>query len=372
MKALIAMSGGVDSSVSALLVKNKGFECIGSTMRLYTGGQLEVNVESTCCSLDDVNDAKRVCDTLEMPHYTLNFSERFEQDVISKFIDCYENGITPNPCIYCNRYLKFEHLFKKSIEFGCDYIVTGHYARIEKNEETGRYELKKAVYLPKDQSYVLYSMTQEQLKHTMFPLGDMTKEEARKLAEENNLINARKRESQDICFVPDGDYASFIEKYTNKTYKEGNFVDTEGNVLGTHRGIIRYTVGQRKGLGLALNEPMYVKEVNLNDNTVVLSRDEELFSSELVASDLNWISIPDINEGEELRVLAKIRYRHKEAPATVTLCNGEDIGLNNSPEAKKSVKVIFDEPQRAITKGQAVVFYDYNNPDIVVGGGTIV
>lgn len=357
MKALIAMSGGVDSSVSALLVKNKGYDCIGTTMRLYTGGELDVNVESSCCSLDDVNDAKRVCDTLSMPHYTLNFSERFEQDVIAKFIDCYENGITPNPCIYCNRYLKFEHLFRRSIELECDYIVTGHYARIEKNAKTGRYELKKAVYLPKDQSYVLYSMTQEQLAHTMFPLGEMTKDEARKMAEENNLINARKRESQDICFVPDGDYAKFIEEYTNKTYKEGYFIDTEGNVLGTHKGIIRYTVGQRKGLGLALNEPMYVKDVNVNDNTVTLARDCELFSRELKANDINLISIAEITE--PIRVYAKIRYRHKEAPATVYKIDDDKI------------RVVFDEPQRAITKGQAVVLYDYDDCDTVIGGGTI-
>lgn len=354
MKALIAMSGGVDSSVAAYLTKEKGYECIGATMRLYDGAEPETSNGKECCSIDDVMDAKKVAASMGMDHYTLNFSEKFEEQVIAKFIDCYEKGITPNPCIYCNRYLKFETLYKRSLELGCDYVVTGHYAIIEKDASTGRYVLKKAKDLTKDQSYVLYSLTQDQLAHAMFPLGGITKKEAREIAEKNGFVNAKKSESQDICFVPDGDYASFIENYTNKTYESGDFIDTSNNVLGTHKGIIRYTIGQRKGLGLALNEPMYVKEVNVDDNTVMLARDEELFSSVLYANDLNFIKVADITE--PIRVNAKIRYRHTEAPATVTKV-AEDV-----------IKVEFDEPQRAITKGQAVVLYD---GDTVVAGGTI-
>lgn len=355
MKALIAMSGGIDSSVAAYLIKEKGYECIGATMRLYDGTEPDITTGKECCSIDDVMDAKKVSESMGMPHYVLNFSEKFEQQVIAKFIDCYEKGITPNPCIYCNRYLKFETLYKRSLELGCDYVVTGHYAIIEKDENTGRYILKKAKDSTKDQSYVLYSLTQDQLAHALFPLGEMTKKEAREIAAAQGFVNAKKSESQDICFVPDGDYASFIENYTNKKYEEGAFIDTQKNVLGTHKGIIRYTVGQRKGLGLALNEPMYVKEVNVEDNTVMLARDEELFSSVLYANDLNFISIEDITE--PIRVNAKIRYRHKEAPATVTKI------------AEDKIKVEFDEPQRAITKGQAVVLYD---GDVVVAGGTII
>lgn len=354
-RALIAMSGGVDSSVAACLMKEQGFDCIGATMKLYHNEDIGLNKGHTCCSLDDVEDARSVATALDMPYYVMNFSEHFKETVMDKFVNCYECGMTPNPCIDCNRFLKFEHLYRRAKELSADYIVTGHYAIVRYNETTGRYELKKSPNTAKDQSYVLYSMTQEQLAHTLFPLGSMTKEEVRGIAEKHGFINAKKHDSQDICFVPDGNYAKFIENYTGKTYKKGDFIDTEGNILGEHQGIIRYTIGQRKGLGLSLKEPMYVKNVDVDNNTVVLARDTELYSSSLIADDVNLISIPHI-EGR-LRVKARVRYRHTEQWATVEeLSDGK-------------ISVVFDEPQRAITKGQAVVLYD---DDVVVGGGTII
>ena len=237
-KALIAMSGGVDSSVAAYLMVKQGYECMGATMKLYTNSDIDLPKGHTCCSLDDVEDARFVAQSLNIPYYVLNFKERFKEDVMDKFVNSYENGITPNPCIDCNRYLKFEYLFNRAKELGLDYVVTGHYALIEFNEETKRYILKKSPFPEKDQSYVLYSLTQEQLAHTLFPLAKLRKTEVRALAEENGFINAKKHDSQDICFVPDGDYVSFIEKYTNKLYPHGNFIDKDGNVLGEHKGII--------------------------------------------------------------------------------------------------------------------------------------
>lgn len=353
-KALIAMSGGVDSSVAAFLMKEQGYECIGATMKLYQNDDIVINKEHTCCSLDDVEDARAVAHSMGMDYYVMNFKEHFKEQVMDKFVHCYECGITPNPCIDCNRYLKFEYLYKRAQELGMDYVVTGHYAQITQDETTGRYLLKKAVDASKDQSYVLYSLTQDQLAHTQFPLGGMPKSETRAIAEAHGFVNAKKHDSQDICFVPDGNYAKFIEQHACKTYPEGDFVDVHGNVLGRHKGIIRYTIGQRKGLGLALKEPMYVMDVDIEKNQVVLGRNENLFSKRLVADDVNLISIDHIDA--PIRVTAKVRYRHAEAPATV----------NPLPDGK--IEVIFDEPQRAITKGQAVVLYD---GDIVVGGGTI-
>ena len=354
-KALIAMSGGVDSSVAAYLMVKKGYECMGATMKLYTNSDIDIPKGHTCCSLDDIEDARYIAQSLDIPYYVLNFSDRFKEDVMDKFVSCYEHGITPNPCIDCNRYLKFEYLFNRAKELGLDYVVTGHYAIIEKNKGNGRYILKKSPFLAKDQSYVLYSLTQEQLAHTIFPLGLMSKDEVRKIAEENGFINARKHDSQDICFVPDGDYVKFIENYTKKLYPYGNFIDKNGKVLGEHKGIIRYTIGQRKGLGLSFSEPMYVMNINPVDNTVMLGTNDDLFTKELIADDINWISIEKLTE--PLHIKAKVRYRHTEAPATVY------------PIEDGKIKVIFDEPQRAITKGQAVVLYD---EDVVVGGGTII
>ena len=348
-KALIAMSGGVDSSVAALLTMNEGYACTGATMKLYENKDFN----RPCGNESDIADAKSVCERLSIPHLVFDFCDEFEEEIIARFIAEYETGATPNPCAYCNRYIKFGRLISKMQELGFDYIVTGHYAKI--SYENGRYLLKKAEDTAKDQSYFLYSLTQEQLSHIKLPLGDYSKEQIREIATQNGFINAKKGDSQDICFVPDGDYATFIEQSTGNTYQNGDFVDKDGNVLGTHKGIIRYTVGQRKGLGLALPHPMYVCEKNVSENKVVLCKDEELFSRELFATDFNWIALE--RPQSSIRCLARVRYRHKEQPATVTAL--ED----------GRVKVIFDEPQRAIAKGQIVVLYD---GDTVLGGGTII
>ncbi|MCH5303893.1 MAG: tRNA 2-thiouridine(34) synthase MnmA [Ruminococcus sp.] len=353
-KALIAMSGGVDSSVASLLIKEAGYESVGITMKLYDNEDVGIKKSNTCCSLDDIADARAVCNKLGIPYYVFNFRDSFNEKVISRFIKAYENGSTPNPCIDCNKFIKFEHLMHRMKELEMDYVVTGHYARIEYDETLGRFILKKAVDDTKDQSYVLYSLTQDQLAHTLFPLGNMNKTEVRKIAEANGFINAKKHDSQDICFVPNGKYAEFIENYTGKKYEKGDFVDKKGNVLGEHKGIIRYTIGQRKGLGLALPEPMYVCEKDLENNKVILSSNEDLFTSELYADELNLITCDKITE--PMRIKAKVRYNQKEQSATVT-----QVG-------KDRIHIVFDEPQRAICKGQAVVMYD---GDVVVGGGTI-
>lgn len=340
-KALIAMSGGVDSSVTALIMQQKGYECIGATMKLFEKKENK-----------DVSDAEKVAEKLGMKHFAVDFSKEFKKWVTDSFVKSYENGETPNPCVECNRYLKFGALIEYAKSLECEKIATGHYAVIEKNGD--RYILKKAADPQKDQSYFLYSLTQQQLAFAEFPLGAMTKNEAREIAAQNGLVTARKSDSQDICFVPDGEYASVIEKLSGKHYPEGDFIDVNGKKLGTHKGIIRYTVGQRKGLGLALPQPMYVKEKRTAENTVVLSTNELLFERELIADDFNWIYI---KPEKPMRVCAKIRCRHKEAPATAEVL------------ADGKVRVTFDEPQRAVAKGQAVVLYD---GDSVVGGGKII
>lgn len=354
-KTVIAMSGGVDSSVAAYLMKAQGYDCIGVTMKLFHNEDTGVPDARACCSLEDVEDARSVAFRLGIPYYVFNFSDRFEAEVIGRFTAAYENGRTPNPCIDCNRFLKFDKLHRRAQELGYDFVATGHYARIEYDEALGRYLLKKAADPGKDQSYVLYTLTQAQLAHTKFPLGGMTKPEVREIAKEQGFVNARKRDSQDICFVPNGDYADFIERRTGKKCPEGNFIDRDGHILGRHRGIIRYTVGQRKGLGLSLPEPMYVCAVNPADNTVVLGREAELYTRTLTAKDINLISVPCIEK--PLRVKAKIRYRQAEQQASVTQTDADTL------------KIEFDTPQRAATKGQSVVLYD---GDTVVGGGTIV
>ncbi len=353
-RALIAMSGGVDSSVAAYIMRERGYDCIGATMRLFEFGNDCVARDTVCCSLNDVHDARNVCNLIGIPYHVYNFQADFRKEVIDRFIRTYENGGTPNPCIDCNRYLKFESLYDKGRELGCEYIAAGHYARIEQNED-GRWSLKKAVDLSKDQSYVLYSLTQQQLAHTVFPLGSMKKTQTRRVAEEQGFVNARKHDSQDICFVPDGDYAAAIRRFTGKDYPHGDFVDQEGNVLGEHQGIIRYTIGQRKGLGLALKKPMYVLRKDVEHNQVVLADNSDLFSRELNGTDFNWIAWD--RPPAEFRCSARIRYNQKEQPATVTVTG--DPG---------SIRLCFDEPQRAITPGQAVVLYD---GDSVLGGGTI-
>ena len=352
MKALIAMSGGVDSSLAAKLMKDKGLDCIGCTMKLYHNEDAGIESSRTCCSLDDVEVARSVAYKLGMPFYVFNFTDAFRDTVIRKFIESYENGIAPNPCIDCNRYMKFDKLYERAKTLGCDYIVTGHYARIE--EENGKFVLKKALDETKDQSYVLYFMTQDQLVHTMFPLGSMQKTEVRAIAKESGFVNADKPDSQDICFVPNGDYASVIELQTGKESAEGNFVDKQGNNLGRHKGVIHYTIGQRKGLGVSSTEPLYVCNICPKDGNVVLGSNDDLFSREADVSDFNWISgeVP----GSEFRCKAKIRYRQPEQWVTVI------------PTGADTVHIVFDEPQRAITPGQAAVFYD---GDTVLGGGTI-
>ncbi len=352
MKVLVAMSGGVDSAVSAYLIKQH-HDAIGVTMKLHDETDSLIYGENSCCSSQDIADAKSVCELVGIPHEVHDFGAAFKDYVITDFINCYKCGSTPNPCVVCNRKIKFEQLLKIALERGYDAIATGHYARIEK-AENGRYLLKKAIDLSKDQSYVLYSLTQDQLAHTIFPLGETTKNDARELAEEIGFINARKHDSQDICFIPDGDYVSFIEKTTGEAFEKGNFIDLDGNVLGTHNGIIKYTIGQRKGLGIALGEPMYVVAKNLDNNTITLARNSDLFATTLTANRINLISCDSIPY--PMRVKAKIRYNQKEQPAIV-----EQIGDDR-------IKVVFDEPQRAITRGQSVVLYD---GDIVVGGGII-
>ena len=353
-KALIAMSGGVDSSVAAYLTCRDGFSCVGAMMRLFDNSILPQGQESSCCSLDDAEDARSVAHRLGFPFYVFNSKADFEEKVIRKFIRCYECGATPNPCIDCNRYLKFDHLMRKALELGCDYVVTGHYARIRFDESAGRYLLYRAADLSKDQSYVLSCLTQDQLAHTLLPLGEMSKADARRIAEEQGFINARKRDSQDICFVPDGDYVAFMERYTGKHYAPGDFLDLSGRVVGTHRGAVSYTIGQRKGLGLAMGAPVYVCSKDMARNTVTVGPNEALFSDTLIGSDWNWFPFESLTE--PLRVQAKARYNQSPQPATVY------------PEPDGNARVVFDEPQRALTPGQAVVLYD---GDLVVGGGTI-
>ena len=353
-KALIAMSGGVDSSVAAYLMQQAGYTCTGATMRLCDNALLGLEQESSCCSLDDVEDARSVAYRLGMRFHVLNFASDFRKKVVDKFVSCYENGGTPNPCIDCNRHLKFEHLLQKALLLGNDYIVTGHYARITKDERTGRYLLCKAVDTDKDQTYFLSCLTQEQLAHTKLPLGELTKEQVRQIAETQGFLNARKRDSQDICFVPDGDYAAFMRRYTGKHYPSGDFLDLQGNTVGRHKGAVSYTLGQRKGLGLAMGTPVYVCGKDMEKNTVTVGPEDALYTNALLAKDWNWFPFPTLTE--PMRVTAKARSRHIEQPATVY------------PEENGMARVEFDVPQRAITPGQAVVLYD---GDMVVGGGTI-
>ena len=345
--ALIAMSGGVDSSVAAICMQQAGYVCHGVMLRLHDEGDDAAAVAEA--------DARAVADRLGMPFTVLDRRREFADEVIRPFIEAYEQGRTPNPCITCNRCMKFAGLHRYAAEMGLDTVVTGHYARVEYDAEMGIYRLKKARNLAKDQSYVLYNLTQEQLAHTAFPLGKLPdKDTARALAEAYGFTNARKGDSQDICFIPDGKYAEFIRRTTGREYPEGDFVDADGRVLGRHKGIIGYTVGQRKGLGLSLPAPLYVRRKNMADNTVLLTPESELYTTRLIAEDFNWISgdVP----AAPVTVTAKTRYSAKEAPAVATVL----------PDGR--VEVTFDTPQRAVTEGQAVVLYD---GDEVVGGGTI-
>ena len=355
MKALIGMSGGVDSSVAALLMLEKGFACIGATMRLYGGDSVSPEGSKTCCSLDDVEDARAVAHRLGIRHYVFNFTEEFRRQVMDKFVDTYYEGGTPNPCIDCNRSLKFGKLLQRAEELGCDTVVSGHYARVERDPDSGRYLLKRAADRAKDQTYFLACLTQEQLSRIQFPLGELTKEEVRRIAEAHGFVNARKHDSQDICFVPGGDYTAFLTEYTGKPLEPGDFLNQQGQIVGRHRGTICYTIGQRKGLGISLGEPVYVTGKDMAAGTVTVGPNEALFSRELWAKD--WVFFPFEELKEPMAVTAKIRHSQFDQPATVY------------PEENGLARVVFDEPQRAISPGQAVVLY---RGDTVIGGGTIV
>lgn len=346
-KALIALSGGVDSSVAAHLILQQGFSCIGATMKLRPS-------EAGCGSEKDIEDARSVAERLGIPFHVFDFQGEFRSMVIDRFVHSYEAGLTPNPCITCNRYLKFDRLLACALQLDCNYIVTGHYAQVVRSAKNGRYLLKKAADSAKDQSYFLYSLTQYQLAHTLLPLGGYTKEHIREVAQELGLINAKKHDSQDICFIPDGNYKAFLETYTGKSYPKGNFLDTSGNVVGTHCGAVGYTLGQRKGLGLAMGTPVYVCRKDMQANTVTVGSNDTLFHKALRAGDWNWFPFPALDA--PIRVSAKVRSRQIEQPATAY------------PEDNGTVRIVFDAAQRAITPGQAVVLYD---GDLVVGGGTI-
>lgn len=345
-KALVAMSGGVDSSVAAALMLEKGHECIGITLKLFNTS------DSGCCSLADVNDARQVAHKMGMQHHVLNFTEAFRNEVIRRFIETYEEGATPNPCIDCNRYIKFNPLILKARQLEFDLLATGHYAQVERSG--GRWLLKKAADLKKDQSYVLFCLDQEALARTRFPLGSFTKNEVREIARELMFINAKKEDSQDICFVPDGDYGSFMEQYTGKHYPPGDILDLSGKVIGEHKGIVRYTLGQRRGLGVAANHPVYVTAKDTACNTITLGPESSLYSKVLTADRINLIACDKIEK--PLKVKAKTRYLQKENPATA-IQTGED-----------EIRIEFDDAQRALTPGQAAVLYD---GDLVIGGGII-
>ena len=344
---LVAMSGGIDSSVAALLMKERDYKCAGITLKLFNKAK----------EFNEYDDARKIAGLLEMPYYLIDFTDAFEEEVIKRFVNAYIIGHTPNPCIDCNKFIKFKKVFEKADELGYYNIATGHYANIIYDNIGGRYLLKKAADDKKDQSYVLYSLNQEQLKRIKFPLGNLTKPEIREIAEKHEFINARKKESQDICFVEKnltGDYYDFIEKYTGISFPGGDFTDRSGNILGRHKGVIRYTIGQRRGLGLALPEPLYVCDKIIENNTVILCKEEELYTKEVTARDINLIAFDKLEN--KIKIKAKVRYNQKEQPAIA-----EQTGEN-------SLRIEFENPQRAVTKGQSVVLYD---GDIIIGGGII-
>ena len=353
-RVLLGMSGGVDSSVAAILLKNAGYEVIGATMKLWESN--DEYVEGGCCNVNSAMDAKRVCDTLDIPHYVLNFKEQFNECVIKNFIEEYKKCRTPNPCIECNKYLKFGLMYKKAKELNCDYIATGHYAKIEYSEKYKMNVLKKSNAGYKDQSYVLYNLPRGMTDKVLFPLGDFeNKEQIRNIAKEYNLIVASKPDSEDICFIPDGDYKKFLEENSELRENIGNIVNEKGQVLGKQSGLYKYTIGQRKGLGISNEVPLFVKGFNIEKNELIVGEETEIFNKEAIVNEINLILIDKLEKPME--VMAKIRYAAKEAKATIY------------PQENGNIKVIFDEPQRAITPGQSIVFYI---DDIVLGGGKII
>ena len=361
------MSGGVDSSAAAAILKEQGHDLVGFTMQLWNqrrGVSTDENgdpLPSRCCSLDDVYDARRVADELGFPFYVLNLEREFERDVVQPFVTSYLDGETPIPCVSCNSRLKFAALVQLAASLGCEKVATGHYARVEYDPAAERYRLFRGLNQQKDQSYFLWELTQDQLSRSLFPLGEMSKPQAREVAREHDLAIAEKAESQEICFVPDGNYSAFIDRYLEmegtpaRIPSEGDIVSTNGRVIGRHTGIHRYTIGQRRGIGIANERPLYVLSIDVPHNRVVVGPSEDLLSQELEVAGVNWIA--DATPSQPVRAKVRVRYRHTEAPATITCLNSH------------RARVVFDEPQRAITSGQAAVFYD---ADEVLGGGWIV